>query len=66
MSKMSNLYLEQSEIAQNYIGDFIDGHYDSLDQAKIAFTKDKSFINMVGAESVFDDQVQHAQDIGVL
>ena len=66
MSKMSNLYLEQSEIAQNYIGDFIDGHYDSLAAARIAFTKDKSFINMVGAESVFDDQVAHAQDIGVL
>ena len=50
MSKMSNLYLEQSEIAQNYIGDYADGKYPTIEAAKKAFTQDKSFVNFVGAK----------------
>ena len=66
MSKRSNLYLEQSEIAQNYIGDYADGKYPTLEAAKKAFTQDKSFINMVGAECVFDDEAQAASEIGII
>ena len=66
MSKMSNLYLEQSEIAQNYIGDYADGKYPTIEAAKKAFTQDKSFINMVGAESVFDDEAAAASELGII
>ena len=66
MSKMSNLYLEQSEIAQNYIGDYADGKYPTLEAAKKAFTQDQSFINMVGAECVFDDEAAAASEIGII
>jgi len=66
MSKMSNLYLEQSEIAQNYIGDYADGVYPSIEAAKKAFIQDKHFVNFVGAESVFDDEAAAASEIGII
>ena len=47
MSKMSNLYLEQSEIAQNYIGDYADGKYPTIEAAKKAFNDQSSLRDAV-------------------
>ena len=66
MSKMSNLYLEQSEIAQNYIADYANGHYTTIEAAKKAFIQDPHFVNFVGAESVFDDEAAAASEIGII
>ena len=38
---MGNLYLELTERAQDFIADYADNKYPSLDDAREAFTKEK-------------------------
>ena len=62
MSKMGNLYLELTERPQDFIADYADNKYPSLDDAREAFTKEK------GEEhgALFDTEAEVASEMGII